>query len=379
MFFVRRLPSWQTRGLVGIFLCLLILPGFFATLYAKSGDAAEDDRLRDREEHQLHEENNWDSGYDDADADRRHDRDNDNDDNDAADRRHDRDRDNDNDDNDDWHEYDGKIWNSEERQHYQEFLVLYEQLLERYVTPGAKKEGIFINSVDYAGWADDERHQQAMFHLLKLPAPPSHTQPGLMMAFWINIYNFLTIDLIVEHRERESIRNLGGFVFNVWKREKWDIFGDTYNLDEIEHDILRPMDEPRIHYAISCASLSCPDLSLRPFREKGLVAHMEKLEEKFVNDPTKGIYLEFGKNNEVATLRVSPIFKWYKRDYSSDSDIIYLLKKYKNVDLPRSNRPLRRILSRGEDKDNRRIWREKGELPKYVKFFKYNWGLNGDW
>lgn len=233
--------------------------------------------------------------------------------------------------------------------HYEEFLSVYGELLEKHLIPNDKKEGIFVTSVNYAGWAADPLHPQAMAHLERIEDPFA-IPPVEQMAFWINVYNYLTVDLIVKEREKDSIRNLDGMMRNIWRIQEWDLFGKDYTLHEIEHEILRPMNEPRIHYAINCASLSCPDLRDTPYRGRGLFTQLEEQEVKFVSDPTKGIYVEFDAKGKVSEIRVSTLYKWYKQDFTGKHSIHELLKKYKQV-----------------------------KTKHAVKFMKYNWDLNGDW
>ncbi len=233
--------------------------------------------------------------------------------------------------------------------HYQEFISIYGELLEKHIIVNDKKEGIFVTSVNYAGWSNDSLHQQAMTYLKQIKDPYA-IPPVEQMAFWINVYNYLTIDLILQAEEKESIRNLDGMIRNIWRIKEWNLFGREYTLHDIEHKILRPMNEPRIHYAINCASLSCPDLRETPYSGRGLFTQLEEQELKFVSDSTKGIFVEFGADGKVVEIRVSQLFKWYKHDFTGKHDLHSLLQRHKKV-----------------------------KSKHAVKFMKYNWGLNGDW
>ena len=237
----------------------------------------------------------------------------------------------------------------EGEEHYEKFLDAYRVLLERHISPNSKKEGIIFTRVNYGGWALDPMHHTAMVNLRQV-ADPFSISPVKQMAFWINVYNYLTIDIIITKQEKENIRNLDGVFRNVWQRNKWKIFGDTYTLDQIEHKILRPMNEPRIHYAINCASLSCPDLLNKPYTEKGLFTQLEEQEAAFLNNPTKGFYVEYDADGEVRKVKMSKIFQWYKSDFGGKKGIKELLQNYKGV--------------------------EKRTDHIYMK---YNWKLNGDW
>lgn len=232
----------------------------------------------------------------------------------------------------------------------EEFLAAYGELLEKYISSNVRKEGIFLNAVNYAGWTKDPLHEKAM-HKMKMVQDPQQLPLVDKMAFWINVYNLLTIDLIIKKQEKDSIRNLDGIIRNVWKIYEWDLDGEEYTLHEIEHDILRPMNEPRIHYAINCASLSCPDLRASPYKAKGLFTQLEEQERKFINDPTKGVYIEFDKDSKLPSeISISKLFKWYKDDFGGKKGIKALIHKYKNIELQ--------------------------EKPDYID---YNWDINGDW
>ncbi len=232
---------------------------------------------------------------------------------------------------------------------HQKFMSAYGELLQKYLSPTDRKEGIFVTSVNYAGWSQDPLHKQAMENAKQVDH--KNLSPVEDMAFWINVYNLLTVDLIVSEKEQESIRNLDGLIRNVWKIHKWELDGKKITLDDIEHEILRPMNEPRIHYAINCASLSCPDLRAEPYTSKGLFAQLEEQERKFISDPTKGVYIVFDASGSKAKeVRLSRLFKWYDDDFGGKKEIKKLIKKYKGIDMK--------------------------ERPNYLP---YNWNLNGDW
>lgn len=132
------------------------------------------------------------------------------------------------------------------------------------------------------------------------------------IAFWINAYNYLTIDLIVrEWRARNgrlsSIRDIPA----PWSRPKWNVAGRTVTLDQIEHDILRKeFKEPRIHFALVCASKSCPALRPTGFQAAFLDAQLDSAAREFVLDPSRN---DFTPRDGM--IRISKIFDWYKEDF----------------------------------------------------------------
>jgi len=103
---------------------------------------------------------------------------------------------------------------------YVHFLTLYDALLKTHVRPAETDDGITYNGVDYGAWANDSRHAEARRILLS-EEPASHYTEDRRKSFWINAYNFLTIDLIVRTGERKSIKNLGGFFSSPWTKYHW--------------------------------------------------------------------------------------------------------------------------------------------------------------
>ena len=201
-----------------------------------------------------------------------------------------------------------------------------------------KADGISYNGVDYAQWVGDPRHKKAL-ELLLVQKPKALTGEG-KKAFWINAYNFLTIELIIHEGERESIKNLGSFFSGPWKRYDWSIGGHDYTLDDIEHIILRPMDDARIHFAINCASISCPDLRMESYRAEALDSQLDEQVKIALGNKEKVLRIE---NN---TIFLSKIFSWFKKDFN-DGDIKNWLRQYKDIDQGAS-----------------------------IRFMNYNWSLN---
>lgn len=161
------------------------------------------------------------------------------------------------------------------------------------------------------------------------------------LAFLINAYNALTVKLIVDHYPVKTIKDLGGFFSTPWKKRFFTLFGKKHHLDNIEHDLIREEDkkisektfnEPRIHFAVVCASISCPTLQNFAFKAKDKKGKLKTLNDQlqysmdfFLRDKSKNQY--FPKKNE---LKVSKIFKWYKGDFKKgfSSEKSYLLKYY---------------------------------------------------
>lgn len=131
------------------------------------------------------------------------------------------------------------------------------------------------------------------------------------MAFLINLYNAATLDLIVDHYPVESIKDIGGFFGSPWGQEVVSLWGDKTTLDHVEHGLLRPeFEEARIHFAVNCASIGCPDLRREAYQADKLDAQLEQQTRAFLRDRSRNRY-------EAAedTLYLSPIFKWYSEDF----------------------------------------------------------------
>ncbi len=137
------------------------------------------------------------------------------------------------------------------------------------------------------------------------------------MAFLINAYNAYTVELILtRYPDLKSIRDLGNIVFNSpWKKKFFTLFGRDSFLDDIEHGMLRKpgvYDEPRVHYAVNCASVGCPMLREEAYIAARLDAQLEEQARRFLADRTRNRY-----NGQSGKLEVSEIFKWFKEDWTS--------------------------------------------------------------
>jgi hypothetical protein len=137
------------------------------------------------------------------------------------------------------------------------------------------------------------------------------------MAFLINAYNAYTVELILtRYPDLKSIRDLGNIVFNSpWKKKFFTLFGRDSFLDDIEHGMLRKpgvYDEPRVHYAVNCASVGCPMLREEAYVAARLDAQLEEQARRFLADRTRNRH-----NAQSGKLEVSEIFKWFKEDWTS--------------------------------------------------------------
>tara|TARA_R110000868_G_scaffold218576_2_gene469338 strand:- start:263506 stop:264306 length:801 start_codon:yes stop_codon:yes gene_type:complete len=198
------------------------------------------------------------------------------------------------------------------------FLDPYEQLLKKHVKP-YEKNNIKGSGIDYLAWQSDPLHEKALELLLKTDISQINTKEE-KISFWVNAYNLLTIDLIVKKGERESIHNLGGLVGDPWNEFSWVIDGLEYTLGQIHHQNLRLIGEPRIHFALTCAAVSCPDLKAEPYWSEKIYSQLEKQTDLFMKNTGKGakiIQPEQGKSHikKKRKFKVSQTFQWFKNDF----------------------------------------------------------------
>jgi len=184
------------------------------------------------------------------------------------------------------------------------------------------KSGIQYNAVNYQAWGKDPRHAQVRDQILKQNADNLKTKDQ-KLAYWINAYNVLTIDLITKENETKSIKNLGTIFKSPWKSFSWNVNGKKLSLDTIEHRIIRKLNEPRIHFAINCAAKSCPDLRKEAYRANKLNAQLQHQVNLTLSNTSKG----FVKANGNA-VKVTKIMDWFSKDFNS-GNINTWLQTYK--------------------------------------------------
>ncbi|GAA4649197.1 DUF547 domain-containing protein [Kistimonas scapharcae] len=144
------------------------------------------------------------------------------------------------------------------------------------------------------------------------------------MAYWINLYNALTVRLILDHYPVKSIRKLGEgfFSFDPWDDDLITVAGQRLTLNDIEHRILRPIwKDKRIHYAVNCASMGCPDLAASAYTGKNVDIQLEKAASRFINQ-AKGVRFE------GETLYLSRIYDWYAVDFGDYQSLMVHLQQY---------------------------------------------------
>ncbi|MCB0462447.1 MAG: DUF547 domain-containing protein [Flavobacteriaceae bacterium] len=193
-------------------------------------------------------------------------------------------------------------------------------------------------NVNYKALKSDSSKLETYISELSQNTPAENWSKEETLAYWINAYNALTVDLIIRNYPVKSIKDIK----NPWEQRLWNFGTNNYNLDEIEHDILRNMNEPRIHFAIVCASYSCPKLQNEAFVADKLETQLTKATKEFLADKNRN---EISENN----IQISKIFDWFSKDFTKNGSLIDFLNKYTDVNIS----------------------------PKAKKrYLEYNWALN---
>jgi hypothetical protein len=184
-------------------------------------------------------------------------------------------------------------------------------LLKRHVV---LLRGGQASQVRYAGFAADRAALKAYLDSLSAVPPSAFSAFGKsqQMAFLINAYNAFTVELILtKYPNLASIKDLGSLLSNPWKPKWVPLLGDKLSLDDIEHGKLRArgrFDDPRIHFAVNCASVGCPMLREEAFVPERLDAQLDEQTVRFLSDRTRNRFRE-------GRLQVSKIFDWYGEDF----------------------------------------------------------------
>lgn len=183
--------------------------------------------------------------------------------------------------------------------------------------------------VNYQGFIKDSLLLNKYLQIVKSNHPnqknwSNHEQ----LAYWINAYNAFTIQLIIRNYPVKSIKDIAGsipFINSPWDLKFIKIEGETYDLNNIEHNIIRKQfDEPRIHFALVCAAKSCPSLLNEAYTAQRLNEQLSTQAKKFIQHTEKNIITQ----HEV---KLSRIFSWYKGDFTHQTSLIGFLNLYAEI------------------------------------------------
>lgn len=202
------------------------------------------------------------------------------------------------------------------------------------------QKNVSVNgNVDYKSFKTQEATLDIYLNELSKQIPQKNWSKNATLAYWINVYNAYTVKLILSNYPIKSIKDID----NPWSKKFFTLTNKKYSLEEVEHEILRKMNEPRIHFAINCASYSCPNLLNEAYTESKLETQLDKAAKSFINDSSK---------NKITSkeVKISQIFNWFASDFKSkNSGIIDFLNNYSTVKIDKKAK---------------------------IKYLEYNWNLN---
>lgn len=235
------------------------------------------------------------------------------------------------------------------------------ELLHRHVVV---IDGGVASQVRYAGFARDRAALRAYLERLSAVGAPEFegwSKPQ-RLAFLINAYNAFTVEkILTRYPDIKSIRDFGILIGNPWKDKFFRLLGKDMSLDNIEHDTIRvpgSYDEPRIHFAVNCASVGCPMLRDEAYTADRLDQQLEDQTRRFLSDRSRNRY-----DGQSGRLDVSSIFDWYGKDFSRGWKGFHSVEQF-----------LARYADRLADAPDQqqRIREQKAAL----KFLDYDWRLN---
>jgi len=227
---------------------------------------------------------------------------------------------------------------------YSEWQVLLDDYLVSDTDSG-------VNLFDYSGLLDDGREplDETVEYLVSVD--PLALNRSEQKAYWINLYNVLTVDLILDNFPTASITTLGSnpLEFGPWNEVAASVNGIELSLNDIEHRIIRPLyDDYRIHFAVNCASIGCPNLAAEVFTADSLDEQLDAAAMDYLNHP-RGISIEGDQ------LNLSSLFDWYASDFGDDQAAVLS------------------TLGQHIDAEARETLLKISGSPTYA----YDWGLNG--
>jgi len=193
--------------------------------------------------------------------------------------------------------------------------------------------------VDYKGFKNDREALDSYLQMLSSQQPTKQWSAQELLAYYINLYNAYTVDLIVDNYPVKSIKDING----PWTRGIVPIGENNLSLGGIENGVLRKMEEPRIHFAINCASISCPKLLNEAYTAAKINEQLDKAASDFIN----------GNKNEISANnpKLSSIFDWYAKDYivNGKTNVIAYINQFSKIKINPSSS---------------------------IQYVEYNWSLN---
>lgn len=193
--------------------------------------------------------------------------------------------------------------------------------------------------VDYKNLIGDTPKLETYLAQLSMFMPDESWEDHEKLAYWINVYNAFTVSLVLENYPLKSMMDLK----KAWDQKFIKLGNKNYSLNQIEHDIIRKeFDEPRIHFALVCAAVSCPVLLNEAYSASDLDNQLQKQSIRFLNDE---------KRNQIkeSAASISQIFSWFNDDFTKKGSLIDFINQYSQIKL---------------------------DAEASIKFMEYDWSLN---
>ena len=199
----------------------------------------------------------------------------------------------------------------------------YAQLLAHHTAVG-NKSAMQAMMVDYPALSDDPEWALLIQALAVFPLADLSTQDQ-KKAFYLNAYNILAMNMVQQHWPLRTLRSLGSILAPVWAQDAGVVGGENVTLRALEDDVLRAMGDPRVHMAINCASMSCPDLRHEPYVSSRLDKQLDDQSVRFLNQNNKGIILNKADN----VLHLSSVFDWFEGDFEAYGGVEAFVRRYR--------------------------------------------------
>lgn len=186
----------------------------------------------------------------------------------------------------------------------------WQTLLSRHVKANA--DG--VNRVTYSAFGEESKMLLKQYLSMLSSVKPTDLSRAEQLAYWINLYNAQTVQVVLDHPRKKSIRSMGPlFAFGPWDEDYLVIEGLPVTLNDIEHRILRPIwQDHRLHFVLNCASIGCPNLSKRAYTADNIEQQLNQAEQIFLQHPRAIAF------NDAGTLRLTSLFDWYLTDFAAD-------------------------------------------------------------
>ncbi len=201
----------------------------------------------------------------------------------------------------------------------------WDTLLKKYIDESDGK----ISKFDYKNVSEQDKSNLKTYIATLTKVQVDKLNSVEQMAYWINLYNALTIQIVLNAYPIDTIKKIDSPLFKTgpWSKKRVQVEGEPLSLDDIEHQILRPVyQDPRVHYGVNCASLGCPNLQSQAYTAENLEELLDLGAEQYINHP-RGLSVINGK------LHASSIYKWFASDFGGEQDLLDHFLDYANDEL----------------------------------------------